>query len=155
MSKTYGIISELDNQSSLILLKAKGVKSKGDIYSIQNIGVLLQNIQALDTVVVISVDRFGSVSKLVQILEMLRRKNITFKSCEESYLGFKDGKELKQGIREHLYALAKDEVSIINNIYSSYNIFGNDKYLSNLIYNLCIREIKRTYSEAGILRRRN
>ncbi len=156
MSTTYGLIdSTLDDNNSLVALKAKGVKSNSCIYSNQNINTLLDKAQTGDMVVVVSIDRFGSVYKMVQVFEYLRKRGVAFKSIQEPYLEFKDGRELKRSVVQYLYQLGADEVSLINNIEHSCKYPNYTDYLSRQIRQLGLRSVQRTFAEQGLMRRKS
>lgn len=156
MSTTYGLIdSTLDDNNSLVALKAKGVKSNSCIYSNQNINTLLDKAQTGDMVVVVSIDRFGSVYKMVQVFEYLRKRGVAFKSIQEPYLAFSDGRELKRSVVQYLYQVGTDEVSLINNIEHSCKYHNYKAYLSKQIRQLCLRSVQRTFAEQGLMRRKS
>lgn len=155
MSITYALLSpDLDDNNSIAALKAKGVKSNSCIYSNKDLGTLLDKITASDTLVVLSIDRFGSVCRMVQVFEYLRTHGVAFKSIQEPYLEFRDGKELKRAVVQYLYQLGTDEVSLINNIENSCKYPNYTAYLSKQVRKLCLRSVQRTFCEQGILRRR-
>lgn len=156
MSTTYGLVdSTLDDSNSLAALKAKGVKSNYYIYSNQNIDTLLKKLKVGDTVVTASVDRFGSVSRMMQMLSLLESNQVAFKSIQEPYLEFRDGKVLRRSVVKYLYDICADEESLINNIKKSCKYPNYTVYLSRQIRQLGLRSVQRTFAEQGIMRRKS
>lgn len=152
----YGLVSGLDDDNTLLLLKSKGIKSDRRIYSCQSIGTLLEEvIQAGDTLLTVSVNRFGSVCRVVQVFELLKANGVAFKSLNEPYLNFRDGKELKRVVVKHLYELANAEQISINNISSSCKTLTNNNYIYNQVRQLSLYSLHLTFGESSILRRRS
>lgn len=116
---------------------------------------LLDKAQTGDTVFVVSIDRFGSVYKMVQVFEYLRKRGVAFKSIQEPYLEFRDGKELKRVVVQYLYQLGTDEVYLIRNIEATCKYPNYTAYLSRQIRQLCLQSIQRTFDEQGIMRRKS
>ena len=155
MSVTYALVSDLDNKSTMLALKGKGVKDDSCIYLIQNTNTLIKKLQTGDTVVVISIDRFGSVVWMVQIFEYLRQNGVAFKSIQEPYLEFRDGKELKRGVVEYLNQLCADEASLIKGIEATCKNPNYTAHLSRQVRLLCLRVVQRTFAEKGLIRRKS
>jgi|GEM_PF-3770310 hypothetical protein len=156
MATTYGLVGlTLDDNNSLAALKAKGVKSSSNIYSNQNIGTLIDKVKIGDTIITLSIDRFGSVCRMVQVFEQLRAQGVAFKSVQEPYLEFRDGKELKRGVVKYLYQLGTDETTLINNIEATCKYPKYTAYLLRQIRQLCLQSVQRTFAEQGIMRRKS
>lgn len=156
MATTYAIINKkLDNSNSIVALRDKGIKDDRNFCDIISLAELIEKVQAHDKVLVISIDRFGSVGMFYQFYLYMRRKGVSFQSINESFLSFKDGKELKSNIVNYIIEMEKVEKAMTSSLYSYYKHIVRDKYVAELVKAYTMRVVLLTFDKEGILARKS
>lgn len=150
---TYGIVSEKDDNTSFVYLKSKKV---ADIHIIHvtRLDVLLTRFVTGDTVYVVSVDRFPSVSRFVAFAEAVLHAGVSLRILEQPYLEVGNGKHFRPTVAEYLNALVHLERQNAQRMFStfSFNAAGKD-YVADCIADITVGILAKTYSSDGILHR--
>ncbi|KAB1438067.1 hypothetical protein [Candidatus Galacturonibacter soehngenii] len=149
----HGIVSEKDDRTSLAYLKSKKVADVNIIH-VSRLDVLLSRLVAGDTVYVISVDRFPSVSRFVAFAEAVLHAGVSLRILEQPYLEVGNGKHFRPAVAEYLNTLVFFERSCVQRLFSffSFNMAGKD-YVADCIANVTVGILAKTYSSDGILHR--
>lgn len=149
----YGIISEKDDKTGLAYLKSKKVPEVNVVH-VSRLDVLLARVVAGDTIYVISVNRFPSVSRFVAFADAVLQEGVSLRILEQPYLEVGNGKHFRPTVVEHLSVLVYLERSNAQRLIStfSFNASGKD-YAADCIADITVGILAKTYSSDGILHR--
>ena len=149
----YGIISEKDDKTGLAYLKSKKVPEVNVVH-VSRLDVLLARVVAGDSIYVISVNRFPSVTRFLVLAEAVLHAGVSLRILEQPYLEVGNGKHFRPAVAEHLNTLVCLEKSCVRRLVStfSFNLSGKD-YVADSIAEITVGILAKTYSSDGILHR--
>jgi|GEM_PF-5992251 hypothetical protein len=149
----YGIISEKDDKTSLAYLKSKKVADVNIIH-VSRLEVLLSRLVAGDSIYVIIVNRFPSVSRFVAFADAVLMEGVALRILEQPYLEVGNGKYFRPAVEEHLRVLVYLERSNAQRLLSAFtfNMAGKD-YAADCIANVTVGILAKKYYLDVILQR--
>lgn len=150
---TYGIVSDKDDKTSFSYLKSKKVADT-NIVPVTRLEVLVSRVVAGDSIYVISVNRFPSVTRFLVLAEAVLHAGVSLRILEQPYLEVGNGKHFRPAVAEHLNTLVCLERSCVRRLVStfSFNLSGKD-YVADSIAEITVGILAKTYSSDGILHR--
>ena len=149
----YGIVSEKDDKTSLAYLKSKKV-AEVNIIHVSRLDVLLARVVAGDSIYVISVNRFPSVSRFVAFADAVLQEGVSLRILEQPYLEVGNGKHFRPAVAEHLNMLVFLERSNAQRLLSTFTFNASGKeYAADCIADITVGILAKTYSSDGILHR--
>lgn len=152
MQEVFAICNGKDfTEEGRLLLNKSGVKSKRNIYSLDNAGNMCEALKPGDKVVVISIDRFENIDKFYQCISYFMNNGIKFVSLSER-IQFNNPADLKVKYKELIVKVIK---------YEQYSMLCLDKYykyqntneFKRQISMLCLAILKDVFAKEGILSR--
>ena len=125
-----------------------------NIIHVSRLEVLLARVVAGDTIYVISVNRFPSVSRFVAFADAVLQEGVALRILEQPYLEVGNGKHFRPAVAEYLGVLVYLERSNAQRLIStfSFNASGKD-YAADCIADITVGILAKTYSSDGILHR--
>lgn len=151
----YGLISALDDETTKYVFRGK--KITGDcIIPNYRIAETVKNLRKGDTVYVISVNRFYSVSQLMVIGRICMQNGVSLRFIAQPYLDITDGKHWRDSILWQMEKMKSIEVSAKGRLQQCMQMTKEGwetVYRCIEIMNLEI--LAHTFSPDGILKRGN
>lgn len=151
MSVLFALVDNKDDANSFEYFASKRV-ARENIYHIGYLQKLAEKISPSDTLMVIDVNRFGSVRVFQNFFYFAKKNNINFKSLANPYLSFNDSRETKQSYVEFLSYMAKMEVKLIRDI-STLESAKNNPSISGYISAMCIDILGQVFSSNSVIKR--
>lgn len=90
----YGIVSQLDDATTKVYFKSKKI-ADANVYTHNQLGVLMQQMKSGDVVYVVSVNRFFSVSQVLYFGRNCMEKGVSLHILAQPYLDLGNGKHWK------------------------------------------------------------
>ena len=150
----YGIVSEKDNETTRTVFRSKKITDDNQIYSISQLGVLVERLQLDDILYCISVDRFLSVSQYVVFCEKVLHAGASLRCLEQPYLDIGNGRHWRSSVVSQLNTMVRAEGVTANRLYSVLELSDKGRcYVSRCIVDMSISILAKTYSSDGILHR--
>lgn len=149
----YGIISEKDNETTRTVLRSKKI-TDNQIYSVSQLGVLVERLQSDDIIYCISVDRFLSVSQYVVFCEKVLHAGASLRCLEQPYLDIGNGRHWRSSVVSQLNTMVRTEGVTVNRLYSVLELTDKGRnYVSRCVVDMSISILAKTYASDGILHR--
>lgn len=148
--KTYAIANRLDIQTYNLLTKA-GVKSKDNIYSINNIRELFELLELKDRVVVVSIGNFINCSNLAWVLNTLMARQVSFISLNER-IKFTSNNPIKHAYKQYIISVLNYEKRLLNDVEQIYK-YQDKTEINRRINALCLGLLIETFKNDGILQK--
>lgn len=151
MSVSFALVDNKDGVNSFELFASKRI-ARENIYHINNLRELAVRMSPSDSVLVIDVNRFGSVRVFQNFFYFAKKNNISFKSLANPYLDFGGSKETKQSYTDFMSYMAKMEIKLIQDI-STLESAKNNPSIPVYISAMCIDILGQVFSSQSVIKR--
>ena len=149
----YGIISQLDDVSTVELFRSKRV-SKENILHINLLPKLIQVLKADDVVYVFSVNRFMTVSQFVNFGKFCMLNGVSLHVLTQPYLNLGNGKHWKPSVINQMIKMVDVERGAMARMSTACK-YSNEywEYLCRTFEIMNLEVLAHTFSADGVLKR--
>lgn len=149
----YGIISQVDDATTSAFFKNKRVPDVNVVH-ITQIASLVQVLKSGDVVLVVSVNRFWSVSQFFQFGKFCMSNGVSLHLLAQPYLDLGSGKHWKPSVMSQMMRMAELERYAKANMANGYK-YTNEywEYLCRTFEIMNLEVLAHTFSAGGVLKR--
>lgn len=149
----YGIVSQLDDVTTLEFFRSKKV-SKENVVHISQISTLANVLNFGDVVFVVSVNRFLSVSQFLNFGKLCMNKGICLRLLAQPYLDITNGKQWKNSVIRQMTHMVNVERRAIGRMAQGAK-YTNEfwEYLCRSFEIMNLEVLAQIYATDGIMKR--
>lgn len=149
----YGIISQLDDATTKVYFKSKKI-ADANVYTHNQLGVLMQQTKSGDVVYVVSVNRFFSVSQVLYFGKFCMLNGVSLHILAQPYLDLGNGKHWKPSVMNQMIQMADVERRAMARM-SKACTYSNEywEYLCRTFEIMNLEVLAHTFLADGVLKR--
>lgn len=149
----YGVISDLDNETTRILFREKKIPNTNVVPS-QQLGELVKRLRTGDTVYAISINRFYNVWQLFIFGRFCMAHGISLRFSSQPYLDIVNGKHWKNTVIEHIKYISEMELYCKGRLQQAFRMNNAQwDFLFGCIEYMNLEVLAHTFDSDGVLKR--
>lgn len=151
----YGIVSDLDNKTTLVVFRGKKIP-EGNIVGSYQLGELIKHLKTGDAVYAISIDRFESVSRLLIFAKFCMDNGISVHFIGQPYLDISNGKHWRDSVIWQMERAKAFEMCCKGRLQQGFRMDNTQwDFLFRCIERMNLDILAHTFNPDGILKRGN
>lgn len=150
---TYGIVSNLDNEVTVTAFRGKKI-AKNRIVGIQDLKKLAAILTEGDTIYVVSVNRFMSVTQVLAFGSFCFEKGVSLRFFSQPYLDLSDGKHWKNSVLAQMQKMVSVEEGAKHRLMQCFRMEREQwACLFRCLEIMNLEVLAHMFSQDGVLRR--
>lgn len=151
----YGLISKLDNETTLDVFRGKKIQEE-NIAALYQLSELSRRLKKGDTVYTMGANRFGSISQLFVFGRFCMANGVSLRFIGQPYLDITNGKYWKDSIIWQMERSRSIEFACKRALVQRFRMSNNQwNFLYQCIEEMNLEVLAHTFNPDGILKRGN